>query len=60
MDYCKFENTCVDMERCVEHLKENRPLPSEYEMRGYTRLLEYCKEFVEECKYFTPQLIGDE
>lgn len=56
MDYCKFENTCIDMARCVEHLESNRPLPSDYELRGYTRLLEYCKDFVKASEYFNPQV----
>jgi hypothetical protein len=56
MDYCKFENTCLDMAQCLEHLKNNRPLPTEYELRGYTRLLEYCKDFVKESEYFLPKV----
>jgi hypothetical protein len=59
MDYCKFENTAIDMEKCVEHLKDNRPLPTDYELRGYTRLLEYCKDFVKESEYFLPEVDGD-
>lgn len=53
MDYCKFENTCTDMARCVQHLQENRPLPTHYELGGYNRLLEYCKDFIEASKTFT-------
>ena len=56
MDYCKFENTAIDMARCVEHLENNRPLPTDYELQGYTRLLEYCKDFVKASEYFLPKV----
>ena len=56
MDYCKFENTAIDMANCVEHLENNRPLPTDYELRGYNRLLEYCKDFVKASEYFLPQV----
>lgn len=56
MDYCKFENTCIDMARCVQHLQDNRNLPTDYELRGYTRLLEYCKDFIEASKTFTAKV----
>lgn len=56
MDYCKFENTAIDMAQCLEHMKDNRPLPTEYELRGYTRLLELCKDLVKESEYFLAEV----
>lgn len=59
MDYCKFENTCIDMARCVEHLEDNRHLPTDYELQGYNRLLEYCKDFIKASEYFVAKVDAD-
>lgn len=47
MDYCKFENTAIDMARCVEHVQDDRRLPSSREVAAFKRLVSYCEEFLE-------------
>jgi len=60
MDYCKFENTAIDMAKCLAHLEEGRSIPSSSELRGYRRLLDLCQSFVDEADYFTPELEDQE
>ncbi len=55
-DYCKFENTAIDLANCVQHIKDGRPLPTSYEMYGYKAVLNLCRAFLEEADYFTPKV----
>lgn len=47
MDYCKFENTAIDMARCVEHVQDDRRLPSSREAAAFKRLIAYCQDFLD-------------
>ena len=47
MDYCKFENTAIDMAKCVAHLEDERRLPSSREAAAFKRLKMYCERFLE-------------
>jgi hypothetical protein len=43
MDYCKFQNTCEDLAKCVEHIESNRRFPDEWEVAAYHRLRLLCE-----------------
>lgn len=55
MDYCKFENTCEDMEKCVKHLEHNRPMGNPYEASASRRLYELAKEYITAFEGYKPE-----
>jgi len=45
MSYCRFENTSRDLDDCYEKMNEGvdiEELSSEYEQKGYKKLIELC------------------
>ncbi len=49
MSYCRFENTAIDLEDCLDALQDGahtRDL-SDYERRGLEDLLNYCEEILD-------------
>ena len=46
MIYCRFENTSVDLEDCVEHFDE--PDLSESEQRYRLKILRFAKELIDD------------
>ena len=55
MDYCKFENTAIDMAKCVEHLEDDRRLPSAREAAAFKRLVRYCEDFLEHAEDYNSE-----
>ena len=57
MDYCKFENTAIDLANCVEHIENRKALPTEYEVQGIKEAYELAKRLVKEIDlYGFPEL----
>ena len=57
MDYCKFENTAIDLANCVEHIENRKALPTEYEVQGIKEVYELAKRLVKEIDlYGFPEL----
>tara|TARA_R110000851_G_scaffold51585_1_gene122395 strand:+ start:563 stop:763 length:201 start_codon:yes stop_codon:yes gene_type:complete len=50
MGYCKFENTCLDMEQCIEHIENHEPT-SEREVDFANRLKALAEKLIEEINY---------
>lgn len=46
MGYCKFENTCRDMQQCVDHIEDQRRT-STREVMYAKRLYELAEKLVE-------------
>ena len=47
MSYCRFQNTCQDLTDCLGALRDGDHL-SDDEFRAYKRLVELCREIVED------------
>ena len=47
MSYCRFENTFYDLRDCYEHISDEDLSRDEENARK--KLIELCKEIVEEC-----------
>jgi len=45
MAYCRFQNTVGDLEDCLEHINDDL---SDYEIEARDRLVELCKDILEE------------
>lgn len=56
MSYCRFHNTCSDLEDCYDHINDKGLSESEKKYRE--RLIEVCQNIVDEA--ITPQDIEDE
>lgn len=50
MGYCKFENTCLDMEQCIEHIENHEPT-SEREVDFANELKALAEKLIEEINY---------
>jgi len=46
MEYCRFQNTYIDLQECSEALANNE-LPSKEEVKFAKRLLKLCKEITD-------------
>lgn len=52
MGYCRFENTYLALDECVDALIKNKTL-SDIENKYRMRLLDKCKEYIEECEFYS-------
>ena len=55
MGYCRFENTYLALDECIDALIGNKTL-SDRENKYRMRLLDKCKEYIEECECYTPRI----
>jgi len=55
MGYCRFENTYLALNECIDALIDRKTL-SESENRYRMRLLDKCREYIEECENYTPRI----
>ena len=55
MGYCRFENTYLALDECIDALTGRKSL-SKRENRYRTMLLDKCKEYIEDCECYTPNV----
>ena len=55
MGHCRFENTHLALVECIDALIGRNPI-SESENEYRMRLLDKCKEYIEECERYTPNV----
>lgn len=59
MSNVRFENTYLALVECINALIGRKPI-SESENDYRTLLLDKCKEYIEECKYYTPHIENED
>ena len=52
MGNVRFENTYLALDECIDALINNKTI-SERENEYRMRLLDKCKEYIEECEFYT-------
>lgn len=55
MSNVRFENTYLALVECINALIGRKPI-SENENDYRMLLLDKCKEYIEECEYYTPRI----
>ena len=55
MGHVRFENTYLALDECIDALINNKTI-SERENEYRMRLLDKCKEYIEECECYTPRI----
>ena len=59
MGHCRFENTYLALDECIDALINNKSV-SESENRYRMRLLDKCKEYIENCECYTPHIENED
>lgn len=59
MGHCRFENTFLALDECIDSLVDRRSI-SESENKYRMRLLDKCKEYIEECECYTPVIDNED
>ena len=54
MGHVRFENTYLALDECIDALIDNKTI-SDRENKYRMRLLDKCKEYIEECECYTPR-----
>lgn len=59
MGHVRFENTYLALDECIDALINNKTI-SERENKYRMRLLDKCKEYIEECECYTPHIENED
>lgn len=59
MGHVRFENTFLALEECIDALIDKTPI-SEQENKYRMRLLDKCREYIEECECYTPRIENED
>jgi hypothetical protein len=55
MEYCRFENTYLALDECIDALIDEKSI-SENENKYRMLLLDKCNEYIKECECHTPHI----
>ena len=55
MGHVRFENTYLALDECIDALIDNKTI-SDRENKYRMRLLDKCREYIEECERYTPRI----
>lgn len=59
MGHVRFENTYLALDECIDALICNKTI-SDRENKYRMRLLDKCREYIEECECYTPRIENED